>query len=88
MRKIKLSRRMVAILKKQKREFRRKFGRDPGPNDHVFFDPDADVPTLISKEKFDNAVLKAARKAGFSEEQIRGVCLQFEIDYDEHRSDA
>lgn len=27
------------ILKKQLRAFRKKFGRDPGPNDPVFFDP-------------------------------------------------
>jgi hypothetical protein len=28
-----------------------KFGRDPGPNDPVFFDPDKDVPTPIDMER-------------------------------------
>jgi hypothetical protein len=30
--------------------FREKFGRDPGPDDPVFFDPDADEPTPLSPD--------------------------------------
>jgi hypothetical protein len=41
--------------------FRRKFGRDPGPNDPVFFDPDKDVPTPIDPEP---DVVAALEKAG------------------------
>src|SRR5688500_13083409 len=29
------------------RAFREKFGRDPGPDDPMFFDPDADDPRLL-----------------------------------------
>ena len=31
--------------------FREKFGRDPGLNDPVFFDPDADVPVPLEKQR-------------------------------------
>jgi hypothetical protein len=30
--------------------FREKFGRDPGPDDPVFFDPDADEPTPLGTD--------------------------------------
>ncbi len=54
----------------------------------MFFDPDAESPVPFSNVKFETEVIKAARKAGFSEEQINRVCLQFEIDYNKYRSDA
>ena len=79
---------MLGIMKKQLRLFRKKFGREPGPGDPVFFDPDAESPVPFSNVKFETEVIKAARKAGFSEEQINRVCLQFEIDYNKYRSDA
>jgi hypothetical protein len=31
-------------------EFRRKFGREPGPEDPLFFDPDAETPQSLSME--------------------------------------
>jgi hypothetical protein len=34
----------VEAFKAQRDLFREKFGRDPGPHDPVFFDPDADEP--------------------------------------------
>jgi hypothetical protein len=37
-----------AILEAQLEAFREKFGRDPGPGDPVFFDPDKDVPTQMA----------------------------------------
>jgi len=88
MKKIKLNRQMLGIMKKQLRSFRKKFGLEPGPGDPVFFDPDAESPVPFSNVKFETEVIKAARKAGFSEEQINRVCLQFEIDYNKYRSDA
>ncbi len=88
MKRVRLNRQMLGIMKKQLRSFRKKFGREPGPGDPVFFDPDAESPVPISEVKFETEVIKAARKAGFSEEQINRVCLQFEIDYSKYRSDA
>jgi hypothetical protein len=50
-------------LERQQQAFRAKFGRDPGPGDPLFFDPDADEPIQISSVKFDAEVFEAMRKA-------------------------
>lgn len=34
----------------QRERFREKFGREPGPNDPIFFDPEKDVPTPLGRE--------------------------------------
>lgn len=68
-------------LKDQLAAFRTKFGRDPGPDDPLFFDPDADEPTPLSVDAWhdsldemigkadqlgiDPAYLKAARELGY-----------------------
>ncbi|MEV6780491.1 hypothetical protein [Streptomyces syringium] len=43
--------------------FREKFGREPGPDDPLFFDPDADEPTPLTKEYFDDMMLDMAERA-------------------------
>ena len=55
---------IMAELEEQLKAFKEKFGREPGPNDPVFFDPDADAPQPISIEKLRAVVIEAARKAG------------------------
>jgi hypothetical protein len=68
-------------LEDQLAAFRTKFGRDPGPRDPIFFDPDADEPTPLSVDAWhesmddmigmadrlgiDPAYLKAARELGY-----------------------
>ena len=54
-------------IQEQLRKFREKFGRDAGPEDPIFFDPDADTPQPISKAGLDEMtgqILSAAGKAG------------------------
>ncbi len=63
-RKVRMSAEVNAELQKQLEAFRRKFGRDPGPNDPVFFDPEADTPKPISAEVLHRETLKALRMAG------------------------
>ena len=49
------------------RAFREKFGRDPGPDDPVFFDPDADEPTPLSPDGWQagfEMLRQAAENAG------------------------
>jgi hypothetical protein len=41
------------IFKLQEQFFREKFGRDPGPEDPIFFDPEADEPRPLSKEQIE-----------------------------------
>ncbi|MFD9881823.1 hypothetical protein ACFWZT_10200 [Streptomyces alboflavus] len=50
-------------MEAQQALFRQKFGRDPGPDDPLFFDPDADEPTPITKQLFDDVLLDMAERA-------------------------
>ncbi|MEH6377238.1 hypothetical protein V7793_23340 [Streptomyces sp. KLMMK] len=54
---------LKGALKSQRDAFREKFGRDPGPGDPLFFDPDADEPTRLTKEYFDGMMLEMAERA-------------------------
>jgi len=60
--KVKLDPPAVEILKEQEKAFRRKFGRDPEPNDPIFFDPNADEPKPMSLEGTEDEVLAAMNK--------------------------
>jgi hypothetical protein len=44
----------------QEAAFRAKFGRDMGPEDPVFFDPDADEPVPMTPEKISAQIREAA----------------------------
>src|SRR5215467_9991923 len=52
------------ILETQRQRFREKFGRDWGPNDPVFFDPDATEPVPMSAVKIEAETLEVMRRAG------------------------
>jgi len=43
--------------------FKQKFGREPGPADPIFFDPDADEPRPLSLESFDAELADLADRA-------------------------
>ena len=51
-------------LLEQRKAFIDKFGREPGPNDPVFFDPDKDVPTPIDADRLGADLEKALRDSG------------------------
>jgi hypothetical protein len=58
---------MTEALKQQLAAFEEKFGRPPGPNDPVFFNPDSDVPEFMSEHQiveFGAVVGDAMRQAG------------------------
>ncbi len=48
-----LSPKIRSLIERQRTEFQKKFGREPGPDDPIFFDPDSDVPAPISQQKLD-----------------------------------
>lgn len=52
------------ILEHQREDFRKKFGRDPGPGDPIFFDPDADEPRPIDPEKLERDMIEIMARAG------------------------
>jgi hypothetical protein len=51
-------------LKELLRRFREKFGRDPGPNDPLYFDPAADQPHPLYQAAVEAAVVEAMQPAG------------------------
>jgi hypothetical protein len=51
-------------LLRQMESFREKFGRDPGPTDPVFFDPNADEPQPMSFDTIEEELLDAMAAAG------------------------
>ncbi len=63
-RKIKITPEMKKILRRQREKFVKKFGREPGPDDPVFFDADASKPVSIPEKQLKDATLKAMLAAG------------------------
>src|SRR5664280_1179017 len=64
---------VTTALAEQNRRFREKFGRDAGPEDPIFFDPDADTPQPISPAGLDEMmgqILSSAGQAGIRPELI------------------
>lgn len=60
----------VDLIERQLQAFRDKFGREPGPSDPVFFDPDADTPQKIPLEKHHAGMLECLREIGAPPEII------------------
>ena len=58
---VKMTPRVKELLERQLERFREKFGREPGPGDPVFFDPDADQPERMPDITDD--ILAAMQKA-------------------------
>jgi hypothetical protein len=65
--------RVHEALLEQRKAFIEKFGREPGPNDPVFFDPDKDVPTQIDPDRLDADLEKAIRDAGFDPAKAEAI---------------
>ena len=61
---IPLSDEAVTALEDQKKAFIKKFGREPGPSDPVFFNPDSDTPEPINTDRVKDEVVKAMQVAG------------------------
>ena len=57
---VKMPPELAAAMEQQLAAFRAKFGREPGPDDPVFFDLDKDVPTPIDEQP---AILEVMSKA-------------------------
>ena len=70
-----------AAIRDQLRAFRKKFGRDPGPDDPVFFDPDApgDQPVPISEEALRDGTLAAMKQAGTPPEIVQSTPVPAQV---------
>ena len=51
------------LVAEQLAAFKAKFGREPGPSDPVFFDPDCDVPTAMNEKKLGAIMVEAMKQA-------------------------
>ena len=54
------------IIVQQKELFREQFGREPGPDDPLFFDPSVAVPQFLSAESTDEIWKRLLQAAGDS----------------------
>jgi hypothetical protein len=67
---VKLNAESMAIVERQLQAFRQKFGREPGPGDPLFFDPDSDTPQPFSLERSLEESTRAMVAAGIRPEII------------------
>ena len=63
------------LLRAQAEAFELKFGRPPGPDDPLFFDPDADEPTALTADRFDEESTRALAGMGTSPLLITAATL-------------
>ncbi len=68
------------LIESQLAMFKEKFGRKPGPDDPVFFDPDSDTRQPYSEEKLKQVVIESALKADI--DPVKAL-LQFGFDVSE-----
>ena len=57
-------------LEQQLEAFRKKFGREPGPGDPVFFDPDADEPKRLDPARMHRDVMEHLIQFGLAADKI------------------
>ena len=67
---VKLDPESMDMMQQQLQAFWEKFGREPGPDDPIFFDPDADTPQPFRLEKFLEESTEAMVAAGIRPEII------------------
>ena len=65
--------RVQEALLEQRKAFVEKFGREPGPTDPVFFDPDKDIPTLIDPARMNADLEGAIRDAGIDPAKAEAI---------------
>lgn len=70
---VKMDQEVKAALDEQLQRFREKFGREPGPKDPIFFDPDSDTPRPYPVDRFWNELTGAARRAGLDPATIYAI---------------
>jgi hypothetical protein len=69
-RRVRMSKEMIQMLEEQKQRFRAKFGRDPRPEDPIFWNEKADQPEPVSEEQIHQIILQAITAAGSPPEFI------------------
>jgi hypothetical protein len=65
-----ISAELHAVLDDQLKLFKKKFGREPGPNDPLFFDPNYDTPRPINPNEIEAEIARAMDLAGIDPAKI------------------
>jgi hypothetical protein len=60
----------AAAMRAQMEAFREKFGREPGPDDPLIFDPDSDVPKPYPLDRLESEMAEGMAAAGIAPEFI------------------
>jgi hypothetical protein len=63
---IRMSKETSQMMKEQLEAFKEKFGREAGPDDPVFFNPDCETPTPLTEEDMDRMMAEALEKSGIN----------------------
>jgi hypothetical protein len=63
-RRVRMSPEMIQMLDEQREAFKKKFGREPRPEDPIIYDEDCDEPTPLSEEKIHEVMINALVAAG------------------------
>lgn len=69
-RSVKLDTASLDIVQRQVEKFREKFGREPGKDDPLFFDPDSFIPRPLDLDELTAETVKAMELAGTRPEMI------------------
>lgn len=64
---------MHQVVKEQLATFVAKFGREPDPNDPLFFDPDESVPTPMNEDKVRAELARAMEAANIPEHKRQQI---------------
>ena len=67
---VRLNPKQREILERQREKFLRKFGREPGPDDPIFFDPNVDAPRPLDPDDLVRTIAAAMEKAGLDPAKI------------------
>ncbi len=67
---VKMNAETMAIIERQLQKFREKFGREPGPKDPIFFNPESLTPEPFRLEQFREESERAMVEAGIRPEII------------------
>ena len=71
---MKMDKELHDAIRQQLESFKDKFGREAGPDDPLFFDPDYDVPVPLTEAKVKRELAEAARKADLDVDRVlRGL---------------
>ena len=72
-RRVRMSPEMIQMLEEQREAFKKKFGREPRPEDPVIYDEDCDEPTPLSEDKIQNLLVGALLQANARPEIVYAV---------------